>query len=129
MQHLQLLSLAVYCDPVPALHCIGLKAPLRRGLCFAGQLRPSAPICLAVTDEDFNSDAPAPQPAWIAQAVPALLVAAVLGLCGLFLQVTKIETGLGTVLEDVRELKNDSKERLNDIDRRVRALEMSSRLR
>jgi hypothetical protein len=55
------------------------------------------------------------------------LVAAVVGLCGLFLQVTKIETGLATVLEDVRELKNDSKERLNDIDRRVRALEMQGR--
>ncbi len=82
-----------------------------------------------MTDEDHNSAAPAPQPAWIAQAVPALLVAAVLGLCGLFLQVTKIETGLATVLEDVRELKNDSKERLNDIDRRVRALEMSTRPR
>lgn len=59
--------------------------------------------------------------------MPALLVAAVVGLCGLFLQVTKIETGLTTVLDDVRELKNDSKERLNDIDRRVRALEMLGR--
>lgn len=80
-----------------------------------------------MTEEDYNSTAPAPQPLWIAQAVPALLVAAVVGLCGLFLQVTKIETGLATVLEDVRELKNDSKERLNDIDRRVRALEMLGR--
>lgn len=80
-----------------------------------------------MTDEDYNSPAPVPQPSWLAQAVPALLVAAVAGLCGLFLQVTKIETGLGTVLEDVRELKNDSKERLNDIERRVRALEMRQR--
>ena len=66
-------------------------------------------------------------PSWVAQAVPALLVAAVAGLCGLFLQVTKIETGLATVLEDVRELKNDSKERLTDIERRVRVLEMRER--
>jgi len=51
----------------------------------------------------------------------------VLGLCGLFMQVTKIETGLLTVLDDVRELKNDSKERLTDIERRVRVLEMRSR--
>lgn len=58
------------------------------------------------------------------QSVPALLVAAVLGLCGLFLQVTKIETGLLTVLEDVRELKTDSKERLTEIERRVRTLEI-----
>lgn len=80
-----------------------------------------------MTDEEFHAPAPAEQSTWVAQAVPALLVAAVLGLCGLFLQVTKIETGLATVLEDVRELKNDSKERLNDIDRRVRALEMQGR--
>ena len=78
-------------------------------------------------DEEFHAPAPAEPPVWLAQAVPALLVAAVVGLCGLFLQVTKIETGLATVLDDVRELKNDSKERLNDIDRRVRALEMQDR--
>jgi len=58
------------------------------------------------------------------QSIPALLVAAVLGLCGLFLQVTKIETGLAKVLEDVRELKTDSKERLNNIEQRVRSLEI-----
>lgn len=58
------------------------------------------------------------------QAVPALLVTAVLGLCGLFLQVAKIEAGLMRVSDDVRELKNDSKERLSDIERRVRALEI-----
>jgi hypothetical protein len=80
-----------------------------------------------VTEEEFTAAPVATSPTWIQQAVPALLVAAVVGLCGLFLQVTKIETGLGTVLEDVRELKNDSKERLNDIDRRVRALEMQGR--
>jgi hypothetical protein len=80
-----------------------------------------------VTDEEYNASAAAEQSTWLSQAVPALLVAAVVGLCGLFLQVTKIEAGLGTVLEDVRELKNDSKERLNDIDRRVRALEMQGR--
>jgi hypothetical protein len=80
-----------------------------------------------VTEEEITAAPAAASPPWIEQAVPALLVAAVVGLCGLFLQVTKIETGLGTVLEDVRELKNDSKERLNDIDRRVRALEMQGR--
>lgn len=80
-----------------------------------------------VSDEDYTASAPVAEPTWFAQAVPALLVAAVVGLCGLFLQVTKIETGLATVLDDVRELKNDSKERLNDIDRRVRALEMQGR--
>lgn len=80
-----------------------------------------------MTEEEYNATAAPEQSSWVAQAVPALLVAAVVGLCGLFLQVTKIEAGLGTVLEDVRELKNDSKERLNDIDRRVRSLEMQRR--
>lgn len=80
-----------------------------------------------MTEEEYNATATAEQSTWVSQAVPALLVAAVVGLCGLFLQVTKIEAGLGTVLEDVRELKNDSKERLNDIDRRVRSLEMQRR--
>ena len=83
-----------------------------------------------MAEEEITIAAPAPaaaSPGWLSQAVPALLVTAVGGLCGLFLQVTKIETGLHTVLEDVRELKNDSKERLNDIDRRVRSLEMNNR--
>lgn len=80
-----------------------------------------------MTEEEFTAAPAAASPSWVEQAVPALLVAAVVGLCGLFLQVTKIETGLATVLEDVRELKNDSKERLNDIDRRVRLLEMQGR--
>lgn len=80
-----------------------------------------------VSEEEFTSPAP-PQPTgWVSQAVPALLVAAVVGLCGLFLQVTKIEAGLATVLDDVRELKDDSKERLTEIERRVRALEMRER--
>lgn len=80
-----------------------------------------------MSDEEYTAPPATPSSGWVVQAVPALLVAAVLGLCGLFLQVTKIETGLATVLEDVRELKNDSKERLNDIDRRVRVLEMDRR--
>lgn len=47
-----------------------------------------------------------------------------MGLAGLFLQVTKLEAGVATVLEDVRELKNDSKERLSDMERRLRSVEM-----
>lgn len=75
-------------------------------------------------DEEITSVAPDSGPGWINQAVPALLVAAVMGLAGLFLQVTKLEAGVATVLEDVRELKNDSKERLSDMERRLRAVEM-----
>ena len=77
-----------------------------------------------MSEEEYTSPAPSPPAGWVSQAVPALLVAAVVGLCGLFLQVTKIESGLATVLDDVRELKDDSKERLTDIERRVRSLEM-----
>lgn len=77
--------------------------------------------------DEVQSPAQPAQTNWVSQAIPALLVAAVLGLCGLFMQVTKIETGLSTVLDDVRELKNDSKERLTDIERRVRTLEMQRR--
>lgn len=75
-------------------------------------------------EEEITSVAHDSSPGWVDQAVPALLVAAVMGLAGLFLQVTKLEAGVATVLEDVRELKNDSKERLSDMERRLRAVEM-----
>lgn len=76
-------------------------------------------------EEHIAAAPPAAEVTWVSQAVPALLVAAVVGLCGLFLQVTKLEAGVATVLDDVRELKNDSKERLNDMERRLRTLEMA----
>ncbi|MFZ9959034.1 MAG: hypothetical protein ACO3GP_01485 [Candidatus Limnocylindrus sp.] len=75
-------------------------------------------------EEHIAAAPPAAEATWLSQAVPALLVAAVVGLCGLFLQVTKLEAGVATVLEDVRELKNDSKERLSDMERRLRSVEM-----
>lgn len=63
-------------------------------------------------------------PAWMTQAVPALLVAAVVGLAGLFVQVARIDEGLQTVASDISELKNDSRERLTGLEDRVRHLEM-----
>lgn len=78
-----------------------------------------------MSEEELHAPAPAVESSWVSQAVPALLVAAVVGLCGLFLQVTKLEAGVATVLDDVRELKNDSKERLSDMERRLRTLEMA----
>jgi hypothetical protein len=59
------------------------------------------------------------------QVVPALLTAAVVGLAGLFMQVAKLDQSVSTVAADIQELKNDSKERLSDIEARVRTLEMS----
>jgi hypothetical protein len=59
------------------------------------------------------------------QAVPALLTAAVLGLGGLFMQVAKLDQSVGTVASDIQELKNDSKERLSDLETRVRQIEMT----
>jgi hypothetical protein len=59
------------------------------------------------------------------QAVPALLTAAVLGLGGLFMQVAKLDQSVSTVAADIQELKNDSKERLSDLEDRVRQIEMT----
>lgn len=59
------------------------------------------------------------------QAVPALLTAAVIGLGGLFMQVAKLDQSVSTVAADIQELKNDSKERLSDLETRVRQIEMS----
>lgn len=59
------------------------------------------------------------------QAVPALLTAAVLGLGGLFMQVAKLDQSVSTVAADIQELKNDSKERLADLEGRVRQIEMT----
>jgi len=66
-------------------------------------------------------------PAWLASAVPGLLVAAVLGIAGLFMQVTRIDQAMAAVREDIGDLKNDSKERLSGLEERVRVLEMKTR--
>lgn len=58
------------------------------------------------------------------QAVPALLTASVLGLGGLFMQVAKLDQSVSTVAADIQELKNDSKERLTDLESRVRQIEV-----
>jgi hypothetical protein len=59
------------------------------------------------------------------QIVPALLTAAVVGLAGLFMQVAKLDQSVNTVAADIQELKNDSKERLTDLETRVRHIEMT----
>lgn len=59
------------------------------------------------------------------QVVPALLTAAVVGLAGLFMQVAKLDQSVNTVAADIQELKNDSKERLADLESRVRQIEMT----
>ena len=56
--------------------------------------------------------------------IPALLTAAVVGLAGLFMQVAKLDQSVNTVAADIQELKNDSKERLSDLETRVRQIEM-----
>lgn len=68
--------------------------------------------------------APEP-PNLINQAVPALLATAVIGLGGLFIQVAKLDQSVSTVAADIQELKNDSKERLSDLEGRVRFIEMT----
>jgi hypothetical protein len=73
-------------------------------------------------EEVAITSSPPPNP-WN-QAVPALLTAAVIGLGGLFMQVAKLEQSVNTVASDIQELKNDSKERLSDLETRVRHIEM-----
>lgn len=77
--------------------------------------------------EQQHHDVEVIAPAWVAQTIPALMVAAVLGLGGLFMQVTKIDQALQTLQSDITELKNDSKERLSDLETRVRKLEMGTK--
>ena len=72
-----------------------------------------APITAKSPESPFN------------QAVPALLTAAVVGLGGLFMQVAKLDQSVSTVAADIQELKNDSKERLADLEGRVRMIEMT----
>jgi len=69
--------------------------------------------------------APPEPPSAFNQAVPALLTAAVIGLGGLFMQVAKLDQSVNTVVADIQELKNDSKERLADLEGRVRQIEMT----
>jgi hypothetical protein len=66
-------------------------------------------------------------PEWMIQAVPGLLVAAVLGIGGLFMQVTRVDQSMAAVREDIAELKNDARERLTGLEERVRTLEMKTR--
>jgi hypothetical protein len=69
--------------------------------------------------------APPEHPNPFNQAVPALLTTAVIGLGGLFMQVAKLDQSVSTVAADIQELKNDSKERLSDLETRVRHIEMA----
>lgn len=77
-----------------------------------------------MTDQQEQAN---PTPAWLASAVPGLLVAAVLGIGGLFMQVTRIDQAMAAVREDIGDLENDAKERLNGLEERVRVLEMKAR--
>jgi hypothetical protein len=75
-----------------------------------------------MTEEQRNIDVIAPN--WVAMTIPPLLVSAVVGFGGLWIQVTKIDQSLTALQSDITELKNDSRERLTDLERRVRTLEM-----
>jgi hypothetical protein len=87
-------------------------------------IRCRSALCLAMEhhEEAFIAAKPPKNP--FDQAVPALLTAAVVGLAGLFMQVAKLDQSVNTVAADIQELKNDSKERLADLESRVRQIEM-----
>jgi len=63
---------------------------------------------------------------FFAQATPGLLLAAVVGVAGLFLQVARLEQNMTTLLQDVQEMKSDSKERITKLEERVRELEIKT---
>jgi len=63
----------------------------------------------------------------IENSVPILLGAACIGLAGLFVQVAKLDSHMSSVIRDIQELKVDSKDRINELERRVRDLEMKRR--
>ena len=83
------------------------------------------PVCLEMDQSDEVYAAPPAPHSPLNQAVPALLTAAVIGLGGLFMQVAKLDQSVNTVASDIQELKNDSKERLSDLESRVRQIEMT----
>jgi hypothetical protein len=75
-------------------------------------------------EQRTRHDVEAAVPSWVAQTVPPLLVAAVIGFGGLWIQVTKIDQALTTLQSDITDLKSDSRERLTDLERRIRVLEV-----
>jgi len=81
-------------------------------------------LCLQMDNHEEAYTASPEPPNPFNQAVPALLTAAVIGLGGLFMQVAKLDQSVSTVAADIQELKNDSKERLADLEGRVRQIEM-----
>jgi hypothetical protein len=62
---------------------------------------------------------------WLIAVIPALLVTAVIGIGGLFVQVSRIDAGLTAIADDLKELKIETKSRLTDLEKRVRVLEMT----
>jgi hypothetical protein len=62
----------------------------------------------------------------INQFVAALLTAGVVALGGLFIQVAKLDQSVSSVLSTVEALRNDTKERITNLEGRVRVLEIDS---
>jgi hypothetical protein len=60
----------------------------------------------------------------ISQAVAGLLTAGVIALAGLFIQVAKLDQSVSSVLSTVEDLRNDTKERITNLEGRVRVLEI-----
>ena len=61
----------------------------------------------------------------LSQITPALLIAAVLGVAGLFMPVAKLDQSMNTVMQDVQEMKGDQKERVSKLEDRVRQIEIT----
>lgn len=77
--------------------------------------------------EEAMSTSPSPSPGGgqLSQIIPGLLIAAVLGVAGLFMQVAKLDQSMNTVMQDVQEMKGDQKERVSKLEDRVRQIEIT----
>jgi len=87
-------------------------------------IRKRSAVCLAMEHHEEALITAKPPESPFNQMIPALLTAAVVGLAGLFMQVAKLDQSVSTVAADIQELKNDSKERLSDLETRVRQIEL-----
>jgi hypothetical protein len=76
-------------------------------------------------EEAVSALPPPPSGGQLSQIIPALLIAAVLGVAGLFMQVAKLDQSMNTVMQDVQEMKNDQKERVSKLEDRVRQIEIT----
>jgi len=76
-------------------------------------------------EETVSSLPSPPGGSTLSQVAAGLLIAACLGFAGLFLQVSKLDQSMTTLMQDVQEMKGDQKERVSKLEDRVRQIEIT----